>query len=105
MIALVTELLLQRLNERPEHVEHHAPAGRGREDIAHILIDQRHKDDGSLAFAFEGLIDFLDDAPRLVHGIHERTAYVTGISRELRQDRIAERLGRDAGAIGNKKYR
>src|SRR5580692_11705705 len=105
MIALAAQFLLERFHEGTEHVQHHALAGLGGHDGAHILIHQGHEDDGTLALALRGLIDLLDHAPGLVHGIHEGPAYMSRSPGKLRQDGVAESLGGDTGAIGHKKYR
>ena len=60
---------------------------------------------GFLAFVLGGVVDLAHHLMRLVGGVDERPADVARLDRELRQDRVAEGLGGDAGAVGDEEHR
>ena len=53
------------------------------------------------ALELGGVVDLAHHLVRLVGRVDERPAHVARIDRELRQDRVAEGLGGDAGAVGD----
>jgi len=91
---------LQRREEGGEDVEH--AAGRGGEDLAQALVDDRVEDDRAMPVAREGSVDLRHGVAGAFLGIdigqaHELEAHVL----ELCEQRLAEGLGRDAGAVGD----
>jgi hypothetical protein len=64
-------------------------------------VDEGDEDDRPAAVVLGGVVDLANDLVRLVGRVDERAAQVARLDRELRQDRVAERLGGDAGAVGD----
>ena len=99
------ELGLERLDEGVEHVEH---AGRcdcsltiarisGSTSVMNTI--------GRRPSMLGGVVDLAHDLVRLVGRVDERPAQVARLDRELREDRVAEGFGRDAGAVGDEEDR
>jgi hypothetical protein len=59
---------------------------------------------GLLALDLAGVVDLAHRLVGLVHGVDEGQAHMAGLHLELGQDGVAEGLGGDAGAVGDKKY-
>ena len=101
--GLHAQLDFQRVHERAEHVEQHALAIL-LDDAQDFHVHERGEDNGLAAFKLGRMVDLPHYLVRLVHAVDEGQAHVTRLELELRQDGIAERFGRDAGAIGDEKY-
>ncbi|MCY1216023.1 hypothetical protein D9M72_278850 [compost metagenome] len=97
MGGLQAQFLLKRLNESLEHVQDHRLGAA--QCLVRFLVDQRGEDNGRHAFVVECLIDLADGDMCLFRGIDEGHAHLAEAHLELGQDRVAERLRRDAGAI------
>ena len=67
----------------------------------HLGVDQGGEDDRPLALALGGVVDLAHHLVRLVGRVDEGPPHVARLDRELRQDRVAEGLGGDAGAVGD----
>jgi len=102
MVALDAELHLQGFDKGPEHVQHQALGVWAGDHLADFIVHQGDEDDGPLALALGRFIDLALDIPGLVNAVDEGPPHMPGCGGKLRQDGIAEGLGRDAGAVGDK---
>ncbi|MNS60533.1 hypothetical protein D3C72_935380 [compost metagenome] len=99
--GLQPQFLLERLDEGLEHVQDHRLGAA--QCLVRFLVDQGGEDDGRHAFVVECLIDLADGDMCLFRGIDERHPHLAEAHFELGQDRVAEGLRRDAGAIRDDK--
>ena len=98
------ELGLERLDEGVEHVEHQALRLR-RFTIARISgLTSVMKTIGLRPSCSAVWLISRTHLVRLVGGVDEGPAHVARLDRELRQDRVAEGLGGDAGAVGDEEH-
>jgi hypothetical protein len=97
------ELRLERLDEGVEHVQNQ-PLRFTFQDPQDLRVDQRHEDDRPLAFLQCRVVDLADHLVRLVGRVDERPAHMPRLGGELREDRVAEGLGGDAGAVGDEEH-
>ena len=104
VVGLDAELGFQRLDEGAEHVQHQAVAQAAGDDVAHLVVDQRDEDDRPLAFAQRRFVDLPHHRPGLVDRVDEGPAHMARLGRELREDRVAEGFGGDAGAVGDEEH-
>ena len=74
------------------------------DDRQDLGVDQGDEDDRLPAFVLGRVVDLAHDLVRLVGRVDERPAHVARLDRELRQDRVAEGLGGDAGAVGDEEH-
>ncbi|MNT41022.1 hypothetical protein D3C72_1773700 [compost metagenome] len=93
------QFLLQRGHKGLNQVHVHAAglADHGRQ----VVLHQGGENDRALAVAGERFVDLARRLVGLVHGIDEGQADLAEAQIELREHRVAERLGGDAGAVGN----
>ena len=95
--------LLQRLDKGMDQVHMHAagaPHHRGQ-----VGLDQRRENDGALAVGDAGFVDAAHGVVGLFQRVDEGQPDLAEAQFELRQHRMPECLGRDAGAVGNEKDR
>ena len=100
---LHAQLDFQRTHEGAEHVQQHALAS-FLDDAKDFHVHQGREDDRLAAFELGRVVDLPHHLVRLVHAVDEGQAHVARLQLELRQDGIAEGLGRDAGAVGDEEY-
>jgi hypothetical protein len=91
------------VNKHAEHVEQHALASL-LNDPQNLHIDQSREHNGLSSVDDTGVVDLANDLMRLVHRVNERQSNMVRLGFELGQDGFAERFGRYACAIGDKKY-
>ena len=105
VVAFDVQLDFQRLHKGAEHVQHHGAAF-GFDEPENVVVYQRGKNDGALAFGIGCLVDLLHGLARFIHVRHKRQAHMAQrlLKFELVEDGVAEGFGRDAGAVRNKKY-
>ena len=70
-----------------------------------VGLDQRRKNDRPLAVGGEGFVDLARRVIGLVQRVDEGQADLAKAQLELRQHRMSEGLGGDAGAVGHEKNR
>jgi hypothetical protein len=102
VVGLDAELGLQRLDEGVEHVQHQS--ARLLQDLEDLGVHQRHEDDRPAALGVGRVVDLAHHLVGLVRRVDERPAHVARLAGELRQDRVAEGLGGDAGAVGDEEH-
>ena len=103
VVRLDAQLVFKWVHEGAEHVQQHALAML-LQDLEDVHVDQRGEDDGFAAFCFCRVIDLPHRLVCLVDGVGERQPHMPRFHVELRQDGVAKSLGRDAGAVRDKKY-
>ena len=72
--------------------------------MAHPIVDQGDEDDGLAALGVGHLVDLTHHHRGFFHRVDEGPAHMARLGRKLRQDRVAEGLGRDAGAVRDKEH-
>ncbi len=100
VVGLHAQFVLQRRNERAEHVNQHALALCPQHG-QHFHVDHGGEDQRAHAVHLGGMVDLANRLEGLVGVVHEGQAHALGVDLELRQDGLGKRFGGDAGAIGN----
>ena len=101
--GLQAQFLFERLDEGLEKIQHQAI--RGVDHLAGFAVDQRIEDDGFESVVRMRSVDAQHAHLRLLHRVDEGHAGRLGRQPlELRQQRLAKRLGGDAGTVGDEEH-